>query len=110
MPEVQLYLKWLKQVSPGQHPDIFGAYGWQSARLFAQALTAAGARATRAGVMAELKKIDNFDGNGMLAPAGPASKRSPTCFLVIKVENGKFVRADPPTGFICNQGDYFHLS
>src|SRR5438270_11928811 len=108
LPEVQLFNKWLKQVDPGRKPDIFAAFGWESGRLFVQALTAAGAKPTRAGVVAELKKIDNFDGNGMLAPAGPASKRPPTCFLVINVQNGKFVRADPPSGFICNQGDYFH--
>jgi len=106
LPEVQLFNKWLKSV--GGKPDIFAAFGWESGRLFVQALTAAGAKPTRANVMAELKKIDNFDGNGMLAPAGPASKRPPNCFIVINVQNGKFVRADPPSGFICNQGDYFH--
>jgi ABC-type branched-subunit amino acid transport system substrate-binding protein len=105
IPEVQLFNKWLKQV--GGKPDIFAAFAWESARLFVQALTAAGAKPTRGSVIAELKKIDNFDGNGMLAPAGPASKRPPNCFLVINVQNGKFVRADPPSGFICNQGDYF---
>jgi ABC-type branched-subunit amino acid transport system substrate-binding protein len=107
LPEVELFDTWLKRTSPGQHPDIFAAYGWESARLFVQALTAAGAKPTRASVMAQLKKIDNFDGNGMLAPAGPASKRPPTCFMIIKVDNGKFVRADPPSGFICDQGGYF---
>jgi ABC-type branched-subunit amino acid transport system substrate-binding protein len=109
LPEVQLFNKWLKQTSPSQHPDIFAAYGWESARLFVQALTAAGAKPTRASVMAQLKKIDNFDGNGMLAPAGPASKRPPTCFMIINVVNGKFVRADPPSGFICDRGDYYRL-
>jgi ABC-type branched-subunit amino acid transport system substrate-binding protein len=107
IPEVQLFLKWLHQVDPSRKPDIFAAFGWESARLFVQALTAAGAKPTRASVLAELKKIDNFDGNGMLAPAGPASKRPPSCFMVINVQNGKFTRADPPSGFICNQGDYF---
>jgi ABC-type branched-subunit amino acid transport system substrate-binding protein len=105
LPEVALFNKWLKQV--GGKPDIFAAFGWESARLFVQALTAAGAKPTRANVLAQLKQIDNFDGNGMLAPAGPASKRPPNCFIVISVQNGKFVRADPPSGFICNQGDYF---
>ena len=105
IPEVQLFNKWLKQV--GGKSDIFAAFGWESARLFVQALTAAGPKPTRANVMAQLKQIDNFDGNGMLAPAGPASKRPPSCFIVINVQNGKFVRADPPSGFICNQGDYF---
>ncbi len=105
IPEVQLFNKWLKQV--GGKPDIFAAFGWASARLFVQALTAAGPKPTRAGVIAELKKIDNFDSNGLIAPAGPASKRPPSCFIVINVQNGKFTRADPPSGFICNQGDYF---
>ena len=98
--------KWYKQVG-GKTPDIFAAYGWESARLFVQALGAAGPKPTRAGVLAELKKIDNFDGNGMLVPVGPASKRPSGCFMTMKVTNGKFVRADPPSGFICNQGDYF---
>jgi len=106
LPEVALFNKWVKQV--GGKSDIFAAFGWESARLFVQALTAAGAKPTRASVMAQLKQIDNFDGNGMLAPAGPASKRPPSCFIVINVQNGKFVRADPPSGYICNQGDYFH--
>jgi ABC-type branched-subunit amino acid transport system substrate-binding protein len=108
-PEVQLFNTWLKRTAPSQHPDIFAAFGWESARLFVQALTAAGAKPTRASVMAQLKKIDNFDGNGMLAPSGPASKRPPTCFMIIKVDNGKFVRADPPSGFICDQGGYYRM-
>ena len=106
IPEVQLFNKWYKQVG-GKTPDIFAAFGWESARLFVQALGNAGAKPTRASVLAELKKIDNFDGNGMLAPVGPASKRPSGCFMTIKVQNGKFQRADPPSGFICNQGDYF---
>jgi ABC-type branched-subunit amino acid transport system substrate-binding protein len=105
IPEVQLFNTWLKRV--GGKPDIFAAFGWASARLFVQALEKAGPKPTRAAVTAELKKIDNFDSNGMLAPAGPASKRPPNCFMVINVQNGKFVRADPPSGFICNKGDYF---
>jgi hypothetical protein len=108
-PEVGLFLHWLKQVAPNQRPDIFAAYGWESARLFVQALGAAGPRPTQAAVVAQLKGIDNFDGNGMLAPAGPASKRPPTCFMTMTVSNSHFVRSDPPSGFICNQGGYFSL-
>jgi ABC-type branched-subunit amino acid transport system substrate-binding protein len=106
IPEVQLLNKWYKQVG-GKTPDIFAAFGWESARLFVQALGAAGPKPTRASVMAELKKIDNFDGNGMLAPVGPASKRPSGCFMTMKVVNGKFVRDAPASGFICDQGDYF---
>ena len=108
-PEVALFLHWLKQVAPNQRPDIFAAYGWESARLFVQALGAAGPRPTQAAVVSQLKAIDNFDGNGMLAPAGPASKRPPTCFITMNVSNSHFARSDPPSGFICNQGGYFFL-
>jgi hypothetical protein len=106
IPEVQLFLKWYKQVG-GKTPDIFAAFGWASGRLFAQALAAAGPKPTRAAVIAELKKIDNFDSNGLLAPAGPASKRPPVCFMTMKVTAGKFVRDAPASGFICDQGGYF---
>ncbi|MBV8296356.1 MAG: substrate-binding domain-containing protein, partial [Acidimicrobiia bacterium] len=107
LPEVETFLHWLKQVAPNQAPDIFAAYGWESARLFVQALGAAGPHATRAAVMAALEAIDNFDGNGMLAPAGPASKRPPTCFMTIGVSNGAFTRSDPASGFICDRGGYY---
>jgi phosphate transport system substrate-binding protein len=105
--EVGLFLQWLHRVAPNQRPDIFAAYGWESARLFVQALGAAGPRPTQASVMAQLRAIDNFDGNGMLAPAGPASKRPPTCFVAIGVSNNHFFRSDPPSGFLCNQGGYY---
>jgi ABC-type branched-subunit amino acid transport system substrate-binding protein len=108
--EVALFLKWLHQVSAAQKPDIFAAFSWASARLFVQALQAAGAKATRAGLASALKAIDPFDDNGMLAPAGPAAKRPSSCYVVIKVQGGKFIRFDdPPTGFRCGDGDYFHL-
>ncbi|MBV9040138.1 MAG: substrate-binding domain-containing protein [Acidimicrobiia bacterium] len=105
--EVNLFLQWLHRVAPNQRPDLSAAYGWESARLFVQALGAAGPRPTQASVTAQLKAIDNFDGNGMLAPAGPASKRPPTCFVAIGVSTNHFVRNDPASGFICNQGGYY---
>ncbi|MHB8669144.1 MAG: ABC transporter substrate-binding protein [Acidimicrobiales bacterium] len=110
VPEVQLMDTWIQRVSPGSSADLFTLYGWASARLFVQALVAAGPRATRDSTLNALRHIDDFDGNGILAPAGPASKRPPTCFLVIKVHAGHFTRVDPPgRGFRCNDGGYFYL-
>lgn len=108
--EVQLMNTWIQRVAPGASADLFNLYGWASARLFVQALVAAGPRATRDSTLNALRHIDDFDGNGILAPAGPASKRPPICFLVIKVHAGHFVRVDPPSrGFRCNDGGYFYL-
>jgi len=55
-----------------------------------------------------LKTITNFAGNGLAAPANPAGKTAATCFIIIDVNNGKFVR-DPstPSGFTCS-GTFFH--
>jgi ABC-type branched-subunit amino acid transport system substrate-binding protein len=108
VPEVALFNQWIQKVRPGFKPDIFAAYGWASGRLFEQAARAVGGALTRASLLAALGKIDNFDSNGLVAPAGPASKRPPTCYILILVKGGKFQRTDePPTGYRCNDGGFF---
>jgi ABC-type branched-subunit amino acid transport system substrate-binding protein len=110
IPEVALFNQWARRIDPNYKPDIFGAFSWASARLFVQALLKAGPKATRAGLLAALRTIDDYDDNGMLAPAGPASKRPPVCYVVIDVRGGKFVRKTPATGYRCNDGGYFRLA
>jgi ABC-type branched-subunit amino acid transport system substrate-binding protein len=102
-PEVKLFLTWLNKVKPGYQPDLFAAYGWGSGRLFTKAATDAGPKLTRAGLLAAMRKIDQWNGFGMFPPAGPASKRPATCFIMEQVRDGKFVRWNsPPPGFLCN--------
>jgi ABC-type branched-subunit amino acid transport system substrate-binding protein len=108
IPEVALMNQWLNKVKPGYKPDLFAAYGWGSMRLFVKALQDAGPSAKRADVVAALKKIDNWNGNGMFPPAGPASKRPATCYIFEKVVGGKFERWEsPPPGFRCNDGPFY---
>jgi ABC-type branched-subunit amino acid transport system substrate-binding protein len=106
--EVAKFAQWFHRSFPGSTPDVFAAFSWLSGMLWVQALNAAGAP-TRAAVNKALKGITNFDGNGMVAPDGPGNKTPPTCYLLIDVKGGKFVRdpADPPTGFRCGDGGYF---
>ncbi|MEY2432889.1 MAG: hypothetical protein QOC92_2614, partial [Acidimicrobiaceae bacterium] len=102
-PEIDLFLTWLDRTHPGANVDLFTVYGWVSARLFVQALQAAGAPATRASLIGALQQIDDFDANGMLSPGGPASKRPATCYIMVTIHNGKFQRLDDPeTGFRCD--------
>ena len=77
--------------------------------MFVQALKAAGAKATRGGLLAQLKQIHQFDSNGMLAPADPAGKGPPTCYVIVDVKGGKFVRKTPDKGYRCNDGGYFRM-
>jgi ABC-type branched-subunit amino acid transport system substrate-binding protein len=105
--EVDLFLTWLKRTHPGANPDLFTVYGWASARLFVQALQAAGPKATRASLIAALKGITQFDSNGLLATGNPAAKQPPSCYIITRVTGGKFARVDsPPPGYRCD-GSYF---
>jgi ABC-type branched-subunit amino acid transport system substrate-binding protein len=107
VPEVALFDKWYSSVSGGQSPTIYAAYGWMSGMMFVQGLNAGGAP-TRAALFNGLKTITNFDGAGLEAPANPAGKIPPTCYIIIDVTNGKFVRdAATPSGFTCS-GTYVH--
>jgi ABC-type branched-subunit amino acid transport system substrate-binding protein len=109
VPEVKLFDDWYHRSFPGQTPDIYAAYSWMSGMMFVQAINSAGAP-TRAALLKGLKGITNFGANGMIAPSNPATKTAPTCYLLIDVKGGKFVRdpADPPTGFRCGDGGYFN--
>jgi hypothetical protein len=107
IPEVGLMNEWVQRVRPGYKPDLFAAYAWASGRLLLQALEAAGPQLTRKGLLAALRQIDEFDAHGLLAPAGPASRRQPVCDLFMRIQGGDFARVDPPgKGFVC-QGTIF---
>jgi ABC-type branched-subunit amino acid transport system substrate-binding protein len=104
--EVDLFLTWLKKTHPSANADLFTVYGWASARLFVQALQAAGPQAKRATLLAALKNIHQFDANGMLQPGDPAGKNPGQCYVIADIKGGKFVRApDSASGFRCD-GNY----
>ena len=107
VPVVKEFQTWTDKVAPGEKKDLFAVYGWTSVQLFVQALKAAGPKAKRADVLAQLRKINKFDGDGMLAPSDPAGKKPPTCWLLTEVKNGAFVRVDPQKGFRCD-GPYYY--
>jgi len=104
--EVDLFQTWLKRTHPQDPVDLFAVYGWESARLFVQALQAAGPQAKRATLIAALKNIHQFDGNGMYPVGDPAGKGPPVCYVILRVQGGQFTRVDdPPNGFRCD-GQY----
>ena len=104
--EVDLFLTWLKKTHPSANPDLFTVYGWASARLFVQALQAAGPQAKRATLLAALKNIHQFDSNGLLQAGDPAGKNPGACYVIADIKGGKFVRApDSASGYRCD-GNY----
>ena len=109
IPEVALMNQWIKKVKPGYTPDLFAAYAWASGRLLLQGLQAAGPKLTRAALVDALRKVDDFDAAGLVAAAGPGSKRPPTCDLFMRVEGGQFRRVEPAgKGFLCGGRIFSH--
>jgi hypothetical protein len=107
VPEVALFDQWMRTVAPGTVPSLYAIYGWMAGRMLVQGLNAGGAP-TRAALIRGLKTITNWNGNGLIGPSNPAAKTPPTCYILVNVQGGKFVR-DPAngTGFRCNDGPYF---
>lgn len=107
IPVVKDFQTWTARVGPGKKRDVFSVFGWSSAALFVAALKAAGPQAKRDSVLAELKKITKFDAGGLIAPADPANKKPPNCYVLNVVSGGRFTRLDtPPNTFRCD-GSYF---
>lgn len=106
--EVRLMNEWIQKVRPNAKPDLYAAYGWASTRLMIKALQDTGPDLTRQGLLTALRKIDRWDSYGLLPEAGPASKRPPSCFLMVEIRGGKFQRWEsPPPGFNCRNTSFF---
>jgi ABC-type branched-subunit amino acid transport system substrate-binding protein len=116
LPAVSTFLTWVHKAAPGFTPDLFTLYGWTSAELFADALASAGPHPTRGALLRELHKVNSFNANGMIVTSDPSSRSGSNCFLIARVESGRFERfGDPPIagrtgGYICSGGVYFPKS
>ncbi len=107
-PALQVYLHWLKEASPNTPPTTLGVQAFSSGLLFAQAAAALGSNLTRDGLISQLKRITQWDGGGLQAPANPGENQGLKCFLYMQVKGDKFVRywpkqrTDTPSGFDCS--------
>jgi hypothetical protein len=102
IPEMALYLQWLQQVKPGATPTFFGLYAWSAARLFTQKAYELGGDLTRASIVAEFSKVDNWTANGLHAPHHVGTKKSAECTMIIQVNDGKWTqRSGTPRKFVC---------
>ncbi len=106
LPEVRLFREWMAKVDPNQDVDLFALYAWASGRMLEKALHDAGPKVTRDKVLAALRTVTKFDSNGLIAPVNPAGKRGTDCFLIVRIQGGKFVREHPASGFDCTTGGF----
>jgi ABC-type branched-subunit amino acid transport system substrate-binding protein len=86
--EMQLYLSWLQQASPGASPSFFGVFSWSAARLFVEKSVALGGKLSRSTLIDALRKTDNWTANGMTAPQHVGTKRSGDCWRFLQLSGG----------------------
>ncbi len=108
VPEITTFLQWVHGLYPGFAVDDFTLDGWASAELYVDALKRAGPDPTQQTLLAALKTFTTFDADGLLAPADPAGKVPPSCYLLAQVRKGVFQRVDMPTSneFRCDSTFY----
>ena len=109
-PELRRYTVWLGRAVPGAVPTAYGARGWSAGLLFAEAARRAAAKLDRASVLAQLRAIHAWDGNGIQVPADPGSGRASSCFAYMQVRSGSFKRAYPSRGFACPRDGWLRLN
>jgi ABC-type branched-subunit amino acid transport system substrate-binding protein len=105
-PEMQLMESWLNRVAPGFHHDIFAILAWSAGLAFEQAAKAVGPDLTRPALIAQLKAIGTWTGDGITPPINLGQKIPSKCFAYFKIENGAFQRVYPtaPNTFDCSGG------
>jgi hypothetical protein len=96
-PELANFLKYDKK------PDGFGAQAWIAGEIFARAINDTMAAngndpnsITRANLLKAIKNIHDFDAGGMIPKVDIGNKIGSSCLVGMQVQNGKFVRIDPP--------------
>jgi branched-chain amino acid transport system substrate-binding protein len=107
-PAVADFLTWNQRVAAGSQLDLFAVDGWGAAALFVQALQKVGPNVTRASLLQALDGITSSDGGGMRAPSNPKTGATQNCFIIVRVQNGRWVREHPATGFDCGHGESYH--
>jgi len=94
-PAMKSYLELLEKGVPGAIPAELGVQAWSAGLLFATAAKAAGPNLTRESLIAELAKVHDWNAGGLHGSADPGAGKGAACFVMMKVEDGKFVRAYP---------------
>ncbi len=92
---------WYARTSPGADLDFFALNAWLAADMFVEALRAAGSDPTQAKIIAHMKTVTDYMGDGLVGGINPSQKKSARCFNVIEVKGGKWVKTFPAKGFQC---------
>jgi ABC-type branched-subunit amino acid transport system substrate-binding protein len=114
-PATQQYLDVLKQYVPDARIGPLGIQATNAWLLFATAANACAKKddgvIDRTCVLQQAAAVSDWTGGGLQAPADPArcdQAEAGSCSMLLKVEDGKFVRAYPKIGGKDDDGGGFH--
>jgi ABC-type branched-subunit amino acid transport system substrate-binding protein len=104
VPAVAQYESIVQKYVPSAHLGFFGEMAFSSWLLFAEGAKACGSNLTRTCLEQQVAKQTNWTGGGLQGSINPASNKASQCFIIMKIENSKFVQAIPSTlgQFYCN--------
>lgn len=99
--ELAAFLRWMRQVAPGEPTDTLAADAWVGIKAFVDALEALPGPIGRDALLAQLRATHDYDAGGMLGPIDLGAKRNRGCSVAMKVVSGRWARLTPPKGFLC---------
>ncbi|MEP6625379.1 MAG: ABC transporter substrate-binding protein [Acidimicrobiia bacterium] len=108
-PELRRYTDWLSRTVAGATPTTLGARAWSAGLLFAEAARRASEHLDRSTLLAQLRSVHAWDGNGIQVPADPGAGLTSSCFAYLRVTGGEFRRVYPSRGFACPRDGWLRL-
>ena len=108
VPAVNTFLTQMSKTLPNATPNLFAVEAWSAGQLLIKAMQGAGSNITPSSVLQSLKNVTSFNADGLIAPADPGQKQGTKCVVMANVQNGKWVRVEPSSGFDCS-GTYFNV-
>lgn len=104
-PATQQYMDMVAAIDGKQ--AILGVQSMSAWLLFAQAAKECDLAddLSRTCVLETAASVEEWDGGGLHAPTSPASNEPSACVMVLRVEDGGFVRHTPDEGYHCDPED-----
>jgi ABC-type branched-subunit amino acid transport system substrate-binding protein len=116
-PAMTDFLAILDEYKPDAVRELLGVQAFSGGLLWATAASSLGADLTRAGLEEALDDIHEWNGGGLHAVADPGNNTPGGCFMLLRIEDGAFVRHYPlpddpiyQDGFACPEPSQVELT